>query len=79
MSAKRLVTRQSIAGANGQQAKALLESLAQSLNAEQLDTRSGELDGQRQSVELAADVSNGRAIARVDLELSVHRSGALSE
>jgi hypothetical protein len=76
---QRLVARHRVARAAGEQAQALSEPLMQALHAQQLDARRRELDGQRQTVELAADRAYDGRGRRLESETAVDRTRPFDE
>ena len=60
-------------------AEAVLEPAEHRLRREDSDARRRQLDGQRQAVESHADLGHGRRVLVGDLEVGLHRAGALDE
>ena len=77
--AQRLVTTQREAMARRQQAQPFAEPRVQAVDAQQRHARGGQLDRQRQAVELPADVDHRRQVVLVDHEARIGRVGARLE
>ena len=77
--AERLLAGGQVARAAGEEVEALLEPGEQRLGREQLRTRGGELDRERQAVEADADLGDRRRVRVRDREVGLHGPGALDE
>ena len=67
------------AGRGQQQAEPIVEHRLQAVQPEGIDTRRGQLDGQRHAVEVAADRDDTLGIGIVEAEVVERRRGALDE
>lgn len=76
---QRLVARQCAAAAAGEEAEAVVEALLELADGEAADAGGGELDGEGDAVEAAADLQGGREVLLVHLEAGEGRLGALGE
>ena len=68
-----------VAAATSEQAQRVFQPGQDRLRRQQLDPRRGQLDGQRQAVQPAGDLRDGRRVPLVDREVRRHRGGPLGE
>jgi hypothetical protein len=62
---ERLLVRKAVPASTAQQTETIVQSRSDLLDAEQLDARSGELDGERDAIEAAADFCDRGAFVLV--------------
>ena len=77
--AQRLLARKRVAAAAGEHAEALVEPLAQLLQAEHLDARRRQLDRERNAVQAPADVGDDRRVFVGQRKALVGRLRAIDE
>jgi hypothetical protein len=76
---KRPLAGRGVPGAGAEHVQCLSEPVAQLVRIEQRHARSGQLDGQREPIEAAADLGHRARVDLRELEASVVAAGALDE
>ena len=77
--AQRLLPFGKVAGAAGEQSKAVLEPAQHRFGREDPDARRRQLDGQRQPIEAHADLGHRRRVVVRDVEIGLHGARSLDE